>query len=132
MAHNDNYLDGLVFGIDDGTVVIPFHDAESLHDEADAVKTDNLANGCVTQDKIANGAVGRDQLDPEIVESWDSINQLLAKFVLSGVDSVKFSNWGNGGRIELVRGQGSVMISFDDVYGPSVTVNGKVVWQPGI
>ena len=39
MAHNDDYLDGMVFDFDGGTVTIPFHDGEALHDEDGVVKT---------------------------------------------------------------------------------------------
>lgn len=96
MAEHDAPFAHVAYQQPDGTTgVMDNHDAEALHDEPGAVKETHIADGAVTNGKIAagavssaeladgavtaqtiaDGAVGRDQLDPEIVESWDSVFQ---------------------------------------------------------
>lgn len=96
MAEHDAPFAHVAYQQPDGTTgVMDNCDAEALHDEAAAVKTENIADGAVTNGKIAagavtsteladgavtqaaiaDGAVGKDQLSQELQESWDSINQ---------------------------------------------------------
>lgn len=88
MSH-ETPLSNIVFQKPDGsTGELDIHDAQALHDVEGSVDSSNLAEhsvheddiapGAVTSDKIADGAVGRDQLDPEFVESWDSLSQQYA------------------------------------------------------
>lgn len=99
MAEHDAPFAHVAYQQPDGTTgVMDNCDAEALHDEAAAVKTENIADGAVTNGKIAagavtsteladgavtqaaiaDGAVGKDQLSQELQESWDSISSKVA------------------------------------------------------
>lgn len=65
---------------------LSIHDEESIHNEDESVKTENLedgavttsklSDGAVTQEKLADGAVTKEALSEELQESWDSLLQL--------------------------------------------------------